>query len=183
MLVLQWQPGLDALRLDRAAVLRGEFWRVLSGHMVHLSFAHWAIDTTALFLISALLRRVLGAAAMIGVLCASALGVSFGLLALQPRLDWYAGSSGALHGLFAAGCAIAALRGHAPGRRWGAALWVAGLIKVAVTTAVSPLVLDDSWLALPAVPVAHLYGFLAGTLAGVAESARARRAQRQQQAR
>jgi rhomboid family GlyGly-CTERM serine protease len=94
----------DALadyRYDRAAILSGEWWRIITGHMVHLNTMHLMLNLLGLLLICELLWRDLPLAHAFGLLFFSVTGTSALLWCLHPRLDWYAGLSGALHGLWA----------------------------------------------------------------------------------
>ncbi len=52
LVLLIWclPAGADALAYDRTAILRGEIWRLWSGHLVHFSVSHlfWDLLATAL---------------------------------------------------------------------------------------------------------------------------------------
>ncbi|WP_435103901.1 rhombosortase [Arhodomonas sp. AD133] len=102
VVVAGWSgPAAEALRYERSAVTHGEVWRLLTAHLVHLGPAHAALNLAALFIIAMWGVRRLGAAAWTGAVIASAAAVGLGLLYLAPRVDWYVGLSGMLHGLLA----------------------------------------------------------------------------------
>ena len=105
----------DALRFEREAIMGGQFWRLLTGNLVHLGWSHLLLNLAGLGLIWALLGQALSprAWAITSIVCA--LGVSLGILWLNPNITWYVGMSGVLHGYFAA----AALGAHqiTPGTR------------------------------------------------------------------
>jgi rhomboid family GlyGly-CTERM serine protease len=101
-LVLWSMPdALADYRYDRAAILSGEWWRIVTGHMVHLNTMHLTLNLVGLLLICELLWRDLPLAHACGLLLFSVIGASALLWTWHPGLDWYAGLSGALHGLWA----------------------------------------------------------------------------------
>jgi len=141
-----------ALRYDRAGLLSGEVWRALTAHIVHVSWGHTATNAIAALLIGALLPRERWSWLV------AALGVTAGILAFERNVPTYAGLSGALHGVFAAG----ALRRFTKGDRlWG--LGVAGLaIKLAYELWWGALPGSEAVAGAPVLVEAHLYGAMAG---------------------
>lgn len=105
-----WPGAFDALVLDREALARGELWRLVTGHLVHWSTAHWVWDGAVFAALAAVLeargRRTLGAA--LGISCVA---VSLGVLWLQPGLPQYGGLSGVICAL-ASWLALDWLRGR-----------------------------------------------------------------------
>ncbi len=90
----------DALRYSRVGLEQGEYWRLVTGHWVHLNGAHCLLNLAAL----AIMVWVLGVALPVltwiytGVfLC---LFISLCLYFFSPAVMWYVGFSGVLHGLF-----------------------------------------------------------------------------------
>lgn len=150
----------NALRYDRSALAAGEYWRLVTAHFVHLGFEHAAVDVLALVLLWMLFARDYSARAWLLVLAGAAAAIDLGLWLADSTLIWYVGSSGVLHGVFAAGAAAHLRRGEHDG-------WLlAGLL-------VAKLTYEQSIGALPLVPGpivvdAHLYGALGGTLAALA---------------
>lgn len=96
----------ELLRYEREAILGGQLWRVITGNLVHGGWAHLALNIAALGLIWLLFGQALNAQHWILIFTACTLGVSLGLLVLNPRVAWYVGLSGVLHGLFVAGALI-----------------------------------------------------------------------------
>lgn len=145
-LALRWPALFDALLLDRADVARGQWWRLWSGHLLHLGAAHALMDVGAwaIVLLLALRQEVVGE-----VIAAALLGMpllSLALLRLEPALQWYAGLSGILHGLLV----IVLWR-----RGGGIACLVLALLAVKLTwewRAGSP------WQDFPVVTLAHRLG-------------------------
>jgi len=149
------ERATELLRYERGV----EVWRWATGHLVHSGWAHLGMNLFAGTLIWMLFGKRLTWVALV----VAAAGVSAGLYAFSPHVEWYVGFSGVLHGVFAFGAARA-VRG---GRRF----WLGGL--VALTTKIA---LEQWRGALPGVEDAagaavivdaHLYGALAGLLAGL----------------
>ena len=151
-------PGAaQALRYERAAVARGEWWRVLAAHLVHFDLRHLLLNLAGLALLWWLFAPDARSRDWLVVLLVSALTVSAGLWFLDPRVGWYLGASGMLHGVWAA-AALAAW----PRWRLEAQLTLALLAgKLAFERWQGPLSGGPD-AALPVLTAAHLYGALGG---------------------
>jgi rhomboid family GlyGly-CTERM serine protease len=57
VLVIQLNPAWrDALLYDRGALVRGEWWRLWTGHLVHFGWPHFVADAGLLFILGWLLE-------------------------------------------------------------------------------------------------------------------------------
>lgn len=150
-------PGsLGVFRWDRAALAEGQWVRLLTAHLVHLSPMHLLSNLLGLAVLSELLLARWRLGALMSLLLCSALGTSLLLWCFEPQLQWYAGLSGVLHGLWGG----AALLGWLCSRQtlFGLAL-LALAVKLAATQAgLMPVT------GLPVVGVAHAYGGASGLL-------------------
>jgi len=99
------------LRYQRTEIGNGEWWRLLSGHLVHLSWAHLWMNLAGLVLVWLLVGRTLTLSQWVYLIGLCAIGISLGLFWWMPRLDWYVGLSGLLHGMLFAAALSQALRG------------------------------------------------------------------------
>ncbi|OIO02274.1 MAG: hypothetical protein AUJ49_06505 [Desulfovibrionaceae bacterium CG1_02_65_16] len=81
------------LALDRAGALHGQIWRLWTGHLVHYSAQHAALDITALFVLAAIAEREMGARATGALLLLGAPVISLCLLLAAPGMLLYKGSS------------------------------------------------------------------------------------------
>jgi rhomboid family GlyGly-CTERM serine protease len=154
-------PAALALRYDRHAILSGEVWRLLTGHLVHLGWAHLALNAAALGCIAALLGELHHVLRWAWLAIASALGVSLGLLLASPQVAWYVGLSGISHGLVAAAALTLARRRDGAG--W---IWLALLVgKLVWERFQGPVPGSQAIIGGATVIDAHLYGAVAG-LAG-----------------
>lgn len=161
-----------ALRYERTGILAGEWWRLASGHLVHLGLSHLLLNLAGLALIGWVFAPGLRARDWLVALAGSWLAASSGFLLLEPQLRWYVGLSGLLHGLLL-----------------GAALLDRGLplrLRLIVIAAVIVKLLWEQWAGAlpltaeaaggPVVVDAHLYGGLGGLAAAALWRLRARQA-------
>ena len=156
-----------ALRYEREGLGSGEFWRLVTGHLVHLGPAHAAMNLVALAVMAFLFGRLLTRLDWLLASLASALVIDAGLYWLSPGIEWYVGLSGVLHGFWAA----ASVRAFAERRREAWALTALLLLKLGYETFAGPVPLSGQVAAGPVIAVAHLYGATGGALAGFLASA------------
>lgn len=92
---------------SRSAIIDGQVWRVLSGHFVHINTTHLLMNSLGLLGIVSVFGQTLSSARPLVLSIVIALGISLALWLTEPQLIHYAGASGVLHGLFAAGIVLA----------------------------------------------------------------------------
>ncbi len=159
-LIVASQPALaPTLLYDRAALLRGEFWRLWSGHLVHFGASHLAWNLAVFTLAAVWAERLAPSRTRLLLVVAPAV-IGLALLALDPALQTYGG----LSGLAVAALAFLALTQLAqkPTDRW---FWWAVLalllLKIAAEFAADqPLFARFASSGVRPVPLAHLAGFL-----------------------
>ncbi len=87
-------PGVAELLIyDRLAVLDGELWRLVTGHLVHYSPWHLALNLLAAALAGGIIE-LRGYRGFPLLLVASALAISLSVLILLPEIAFYGGLSG-----------------------------------------------------------------------------------------
>ncbi|OGB27693.1 MAG: rhombosortase [Burkholderiales bacterium RIFCSPLOWO2_02_FULL_57_36] len=106
LVLMVWPNALIDFRYDRTGLESGQWWRIATGHVVHLNVAHLLLNLFGLFLVCEVLWRGLPWPHGCALLFFSATGTSALLWWLHPELAWYAGLSSVVHGLWA-GCALA----------------------------------------------------------------------------
>lgn len=111
---------------DRAAILRGEWWRLVTGHWVHFSVSHAGWNLVALTATTMWLEGLRpGWTARFVALAAPAIGV--GLLALTPTMATYGGLSGLAVGMVALVALVQLVTAtHRRARVW----WLAALALI-----------------------------------------------------
>jgi rhomboid family GlyGly-CTERM serine protease len=163
LLLLAWPAATDMLMWQRVQIADGQSWRWLSGHFVHLSARHCLSNVLGLLVICEYIWDELGLADACVLSVWTAAGTSLLLWWFAPAIDWYAGLSGLLHGLWA-GCAMAWWC------RTGDRVAGAALLLLAIKLVLPSYALSE----MPVVTVAHADGALSGLVWAVFR-ARARR--------
>src|SRR6266853_1727007 len=69
------EPGRVLLRYDRVALAHGQWWRLLSAHVVHLSVRHALVNCLGLVLLWALFLRDYAPRRWLAVVLAAALAI------------------------------------------------------------------------------------------------------------
>jgi rhomboid family GlyGly-CTERM serine protease len=168
LLALTGDWGRELFRYDRLAISSGELWRLISGHFVHLGWSHFALNTVGLVLISFLVAARFSAIQWLLITLLIIVGIDLGFWILEPQLGWYVGLSGVLHGLLAAGVASGMRDGQSDS-------WIIGgllVIKIIYEQLVGPVPGSEGTSGGDVVVAAHLYGAIAGALAGAGLSFR-----------
>jgi rhomboid family GlyGly-CTERM serine protease len=161
--LLQWwgERAQHLLRYERAAVMHGEYWRLVTAHWVHGSFEHLWLNLAGVLLIVLLFAKTYSAGQWLTVLLLSTGAIAFGFVFYEPQLEWYVGLSGVLHGALAAGC-VAWWRQQA--RPLALALTLILVGKLLWEQLHGALPLSGS---MTVIVDAHLYGAAGGVLAGI----------------
>jgi rhomboid family GlyGly-CTERM serine protease len=151
----------ELFTLDLAQVAQGEWWRLMTGHLAHLSWRHYVLDLTALGLVLRLCRTT-GMTGMTGMtgrrLATTALlsmvTASLVVLLFRP-VEVYGGISAVTVGLMTAGALDLAMKGA---RLSGIALLLTLAAKIAAEAAgLSASAVTPVWQA-------HLAGVAAGAM-------------------
>jgi len=149
----------EALRYERAAVLHGEYWRLITGHLVHGTTQHLVLNVLGLGVIAALFPREFSLGGWLFIAALSMAVIDLGFVLWEPQLEWYVGLSGVLHGVLAAG-AIAWWRHESKG------------FALALTAILTAKLAWEQWRGalplsgdMPVIVDAHLYGAIGGALA------------------
>jgi rhomboid family GlyGly-CTERM serine protease len=158
LVTLTGEVGRDSLRYDRLALAHGELWRLVTAHFIHLDLHHWLLNCLGLGLVWALFARDYTPRGWALVVAASIAAIDAGLWFGDSTLRWYVGSSGALHGVMAAGALAHLRRGEVEG--WLLAAFLAAKLAWGHWFGALPLSAG-----LPVVTEAHVYGVLGGLAA------------------
>lgn len=157
--------GLEAAgmawQFQRSVWAQGAWWQPFTAQWVHLGWGHGLGNVLAFVVLWALLRPRLPAHHLLSVHAGGWVGVAAVLL-WDAQCQYYAGASGALHGLWAGAAVLLLLYGP---RNGGAALSALLLLKLLLPW-LWPGVLPD-----PGFPVyhpAHVAGALGGLVAALA---------------
>lgn len=98
MLITAWLPinVEDLLIFDRQRIVNGEWWRILSAHLIHLSWQHLLMNITGLWIIYWLAKNKTSTTEWFISLVLCSLLIGLALLYISD-IHWYVGLSGTLH--------------------------------------------------------------------------------------
>jgi len=152
---LSGDAGRALLRYDRAGLAAGQWWRLLTAHVVHLGLEHAALNSLGLVLMWALFARDYRPGQWIFITLASFAAIDAGLWLRDSTVAWYVGSSGALHGVMTAGTLAHLRRRDLDG--WILAAFIIVKLTYEQTSGALPFAGGEG-----VVVDAHLYGALGG---------------------
>jgi rhomboid family GlyGly-CTERM serine protease len=152
-------PVPEALVFDRQAVVRGELWRLVTGHWVHGDLKHLAWNLAAFVILGWMVERSISPSRLYTALLAGMCGVDICVWWFIPTLDLYCGLSGTLNTLLF----VVLIDGWLKSRNMVfPLLMLAAIAKIMFEMVISSAVFTHTtW---PSVPQAHLAGALAAVL-------------------
>jgi rhomboid family GlyGly-CTERM serine protease len=159
-------PAVAALQYDRTAIAGGEWWRLVTAHVVHLGLLHGALNIAGLTLIWVLFAREYSAGRWAVIILASIAAIDAGLWLRDPEIDWYVGASGVLHGALAAGVVARMHRRDPDG--WLLAAFLAAKLSYEQFAGAMPFSAGIG----PVIVNAHLYGAAGALVAALPQPGR-----------
>lgn len=158
-LLPEWggETAREVMSYQRAALPRGEWWRLLTGHFIHLGLEHAVLNAMGLVLMWALFARDYPPLRWLAIYLGSCLAVSAGLWFLSPQVEWYVGASGALHGVMTAGTLAHLRRGDLDG--WILAIFIVAKLSYEQFSGALPFAGSADTIV-----DAHLYGAIGGVV-------------------
>ena len=166
LLAVAGHTAVTMLQYERAAIAKGEAWRLLTSHLVHLGFVHAALNAAGLALLWALFFRQYSVRQWLMVGLASVIAIDAGLWLFDSDVEWYVGLSGVLHGVMAAGTAGRLRNGERDGWPFAAVL----LAKLAYEQLAGAMPLSAGVGTV--IVNAHLYGAIGGLVAALLQPRR-----------
>ena len=160
LLQLDGDAARTGLAWDRAALEGGEYWRLVTGHLVHLGWSHLALNLAGLGLVTWITGSAYSPLRWLVIAVLTIATIDAGFWYLYTNLDWYVGLSGLLHGLLIAGL-VAGVRRRDPEAM---VLGVLVIAKLGWEQAVGPLPGSESTSGGAVIVDAHLYGAIGGML-------------------
>lgn len=153
----------EQMEWSRQAIAAGEFWRLFTGHWVHIGTAHLMTNLAGLLVLSWLLPQHPRPIPWILFLLVSPVLISLALLWLLPELDWYRGFSGCLHGLLV----YSAILNLNSERRMAGLLLILIALKLFFETVFGSAATTRELIGGQVVTQAHWLGALTGAIMGL----------------
>jgi len=155
------QVAMPDYGLLRSGLNDGQYWRFLTGPLVHASWVHLALNMAGLLLLQQIFGAELRAVVLVWAYVVIGITVGICLLAFS-RFGSVYGFSGMLHGLFACAACLALKRDP---------LLAAGVLlllvaKVGWEQMAGGSALMAELIGMPVATDAHLYGALGGAVLG-----------------
>ncbi len=154
----------NELVFQRDLIEQGQWWRILSGNLVHANYPHLALNVIGLWIFSLLFIDSLSVKTFTFSLFFLSFCVGFGLYFFNPELFRYYGFSGILYGLFLIG-AIAAIRQK--DYFTGFSLLILVCAKVTWDSLNGENPTSAQLIGIPVAVDSHLYGLIGATIMSI----------------
>ncbi|MDH3716583.1 MAG: rhombosortase [Planctomycetota bacterium] len=166
----------ELLQFDAVAIVAGEYWRFVTGHLVHWNFDHLFWDLSVFVVLGAMCERR-NRTAFLACLLGSAAAISLYTLVALPQMPIYRGLSGidtALFALLGVGLFADAQSSGNRTMQWIIAVAMLGLIaKTTYEFATDATIfVDHATAAFVPITMAHVLGASVGFAVGLAEITR-----------
>ncbi len=158
--------GFDLFSYQRAAVISGEIWRLITAHFIHLGWSHLVLNMVVFVAFWWLFDTTFKPLNWLILILSCSVGISLGFVLLDNDLLRYVGFSGVLHGLFIA-AALQLLLDHSrynvPPFRWEALLIVIGIFaKIGYEQFMGPVPMTQKASGGDVIVSSHLFGTIMG---------------------
>ncbi|KFZ36529.1 membrane protein [Shewanella mangrovi] len=150
----------ELLAFKRSDIAHGEWWRLISGNVLHTNWWHVAMNLAGMWVVVFIHRMHYHAIGFLCLMLALCLFEGTGLYLAVPSLWGYVGLSGILHGLFAFG-SLCDIQKHL---RSGYLLLAGVIAKVTWEQYAGGNPEVTSLIGAPVATQAHLIGLLSGLL-------------------
>jgi rhomboid family GlyGly-CTERM serine protease len=166
MIILQFFD-VEVLRYQNDWLSKSEYWRLFTAHWVHVNWIHLALNAAGLWLCTAIAppRWKIWQWLLYNLILALGISVLFSLR--NPNLEWYAGYSGVLFGIFL----LAAVDLYPREKLIALLLGAAISIKVILEQTSDLKINSSDLIGTPVIIDAHLYGLLLGISIALAQQA------------
>lgn len=164
LLMLTQSLDISYLAYNRDAIVKGEYWRLITGHFIHLNNMHLLLNMLGVGLVLMLFDHLLAIWQWIVVLLASALIISLLIYLNLPQVQAYVGLSGVIHALYVLG--TVQLLNQPKERNFAIILLFMVTLKLLTENVGQGISFTADMIGGRVLFQAHLYGALAGLFFG-----------------
>ena len=151
-----YAPFIQLFEYDKLAILNGEIWRSISGHIFHSNFNHLALNIGGLILLWGLHGEKYKNSRLLFLFLFISVFISTCMLLFTTDITRYVGLSGVLHGLFVWGACDDIRKGY----KTGYLMILGAVVKVASEQWYGPDPELGKTINTTVAIDAHLYGCL-----------------------
>jgi rhomboid family GlyGly-CTERM serine protease len=164
LLVLTQSLDVSYLAYNRDAITKGDYWRLITGHFIHLNNMHLLLNMLGVGMVLMLFDHLLAIWQWIVVLLASALIISLLIYLNLPQVQAYVGLSGVIHTLYVLG--TLQLLNQPKERNFAIILMLMVTLKLLTENVGQGISFTADMIGGRVLYQAHLYGALAGLFLG-----------------
>ena len=164
LLLLTQSLEIRYLAYNRDAIVKGEYWRLITGHFIHLNNMHLLLNMLGVGMVLMLFDHLLAIWQWIVVLLASALIISLLIYLNLPQVQAYVGLSGVIHTLYVLG--TLQLLNQPKERNFAIILMLMVTLKLLTENVGQGISFTADMIGGRVLYQAHLYGALAGLFLG-----------------
>lgn len=164
LLVLTQSLDISYLAYNRDAIAKGDYWRLITGHFIHLNNMHLLLNMFGVGMVLMLFDHLLAIWQWIVVLLASALIISLLIYLNLPQVQAYVGLSGVIHTLYVLG--TLQLLNQPKERNFAIILMLMVTLKLLTENVGQGISFTADMIGGRVLYQAHLYGALAGLFLG-----------------
>lgn len=164
LLVLTQSLDVSYLAYNRDAITKGDYWRLITGHFIHLNHMHLLLNMLGVGMVLMLFDHLLAIWQWIVVLLASALIISLLIYLNLPQVQAYVGLSGVIHTLYVLG--TLQLLNQPKERNFAIILMLMVTLKLLTENVGQGISFTADMIGGRVLYQAHLYGALAGLFLG-----------------
>jgi len=164
LLVLTQSLDVSYLAYNRDAITKGDYWRLITGHFIHLNNMHLLLNMLGVGMVLMLFDHLLAIWQWIVVLLASALIISLLIYLNLPQVQAYVGLSGVIHTIYVLG--TLQLLNQPKERNFAIILMLMVTLKLLTENVGQGISFTADMIGGRVLYQAHLYGALAGLFLG-----------------
>ncbi len=164
VLVVMQRCDVSYLAYNRHSLSNGEYWRLITGHLIHLNSIHLLLNMLGVALVLMLFDQLLAPWQWLIAIFVSAMMISLLIYYYLPQVQAYVGLSGVIHALYVFG--VIQLLKKPQERHFAIVLMIMVTLKLLTENVGQGISLTADMIGGHVLFQAHTYGALAGLFLG-----------------